>query len=72
MKLDAALSRLARGGPAEPVFFQPLCRDPEARAVEIGELDAVAELVGEDEEDISGGCGLELVGGERDGGITLK
>ena len=64
VELDAALSRLAGGRPAEAAFFQSFSCDPEARTVEIEELDAVAALVGEDEEGIAGGGGLELVGGE--------
>jgi hypothetical protein len=64
VELDAALSRLAGGRPTESAFFQPFCREPQAGAIEVEDLDAVAAFVGEDEEGIAGGGGAELVGGE--------
>ena len=63
-KLDASLAGFAGRGPTESAFFKTFCRDPETGAVEVEELDAVTTLVGEDEESVAGGGGLELVGGE--------
>lgn len=62
--LDAALAGFAGGRPAETAFFETFGGDQEAGAVEVEELDAVAALVGEDEEGIAGGGDVELVGGE--------
>jgi hypothetical protein len=64
VELDPALAGLAGGGPAEAAFFESFCRDPEARSVKVEELDAVAALVGEDEEGVAGGGCLKLVGSE--------
>ncbi len=63
-KLDATLAELAGSRPTEAAFFQTFYRDPKAGAVEVEELDAVAALVGKDEEGVAGVDGLELVGGE--------
>ena len=64
VELDTALAGFAGGGPAEAAFFKTFCSDPCAGAVEVEELDAVAALVGEDEEGVTGGGGLKLFGGE--------
>ena len=64
VEFDSALAGFAGSGPAEAAFFESFRGDPGAGAVEVEELDAVAALVGEDEEGVAGGGGLELVGGE--------
>ena len=58
------MAGFAGSGPAEAAFFESFRGDPGAGAVEVEELDAVAAFVGEDEEGVAGGGGLELVGGE--------
>ncbi len=58
------LAGFAGGGPAEAAFFEAFRRYPKTGAVEVEELDAVAAFVGEDEEGVAGGGGLELVGSE--------
>jgi len=63
-EFDAALAIFAGDGPAEATLFEAFGGDPEAGAVEVEELDAVAALVGEDEKGVAGGGGLEWVGGE--------
>jgi hypothetical protein len=55
VEFDATLAGFARSGPAEAAFFEAFCRDPEAGAVEVEELDSVAAFVGEDEEGVAGG-----------------
>ena len=64
MEFDSALAGFAGSGPAEAAFFESFRGDPGAGAVEVEELDTVAALVGEDEEGVAGGAGMELVGGE--------
>ena len=71
-EFDAALAGFTRGGPAEKAFLQAFRRYPKTGAVEVEELDAVAAFVGEDEEGVAGGGGLELGGPPNAKPIWLK
>lgn len=55
LQLDAVLPGTPGSGPAEGSLFEAFGGDPEAGAVKVKELDAVAPLVGEDEQGVPAG-----------------